>query len=134
MNAERIRQRMDEYFEKTTPEQIIKDFEALGVEFVDIKDLTMIEQLKQSPKWTEFTNWYSGQYPMLLINWGAIYYSDFLLLPFEFQKGVFEKFIEYNSHIQRHTDATEWYLWTEKFGNEYFETFEQLLIHYFNEI
>ena len=56
MNAAKIRQRIDEYFENTTPEQVVRDFEALGVELIDIKDLTMIEQLNKSPKWTQFEN------------------------------------------------------------------------------
>lgn len=139
MNAAKIKQRMDEYFENTTPEQLIEHLEALGVEFVDIKDstmvaLTLLEQLNKSPKWPEFVNWYKEQSYQVPLDDNDLYQLGFIELPFEFQRGVFEKFIEDNSHIQRHTDATEWYLWTEKTGNKYFETFEQLLIYYFTEI
>lgn len=123
---------MGDYFENTTPEQVIEQFEALGVELVDIKDLTMIEQLNKSPKWTQFEKWYKEQSYVLPLYDSTLF--GFRELPFEFQRGVFEKFIEDNSHIQRHTDATEWYLWTEKTGSKYFESFEELLIYYFNEI
>lgn len=36
MNTKAIKKKLQVYFETSTPEQVVKEFEALGVEFVDI--------------------------------------------------------------------------------------------------
>lgn len=47
----------------------------------------MIEQIKQTPKWKEFEEWFGNQ------NY-ITFFPAFLANPLEFQQGVFEKFIE----------------------------------------
>jgi hypothetical protein len=46
MNADAIKKSMDEYYQNTTPEQVVAEFEALGVEFVDI-ETPMLNKLRE---------------------------------------------------------------------------------------
>ncbi len=43
MNAEAIQKKLEEYYSKATPEQVLKEFEALGVEFVIIPEIQHIQ-------------------------------------------------------------------------------------------
>ena len=86
MNTQAIQKKLDEYMETATPEQIVKEFEDLGVEFVNTNDMNLIQQLQQTSKWKEFDAWYTEQQYCLPLR--------FIELPLEFTKGVFEKFIE----------------------------------------
>ncbi len=108
--------------------------------------MNLIQQLQTTPKWKEFEDWYYTQmvdsnYPSLADVWLSAEESDTsyqigaLQLPFDFLKGVFEKFIidsdliinvEYPLHrmeysIRRNADVYK-----------RFNSFEQLLIWYFN--
>ncbi|MEI6407756.1 MAG: hypothetical protein WCR52_00095 [Bacteroidota bacterium] len=38
MNADAIKKRLEEYYRTATPEKMIAEFEAMGVEFVDIQE------------------------------------------------------------------------------------------------
>lgn len=43
MNVAAIQKKLEEYYSKATPEQVLKEFEALGVEFVAIPEVQQIE-------------------------------------------------------------------------------------------
>lgn len=43
MNVAEIQKKLEEYYSKATPEQVLKEFEALGVEFVPIPEVQEIE-------------------------------------------------------------------------------------------
>ncbi len=43
MNADAIKKRLEEYYRTATPDQVLAEFEALGVEFVDIPEIHEIE-------------------------------------------------------------------------------------------
>lgn len=43
MNVPAIQKKLEEYYSKATPEQVLKEFEALGVEFVAIPEVQEIE-------------------------------------------------------------------------------------------
>ena len=43
MNAEVIQKKLEEYYAKATPEQVVKEFEALGVEFVVIPEMVQVQ-------------------------------------------------------------------------------------------
>ena len=43
MNVAAIQKKLEEYYSKATPEQVLKEFEALGVEFVAIPEVQEIE-------------------------------------------------------------------------------------------
>ena len=86
MNTQAIQKKLNNYMETATPEQIVKEFEDLGVEFVNINNMNLIQQLQQTSKWKEFDAWYTEQEYCLPLR--------FIELPLEFTKGVFEKFIE----------------------------------------
>ena len=104
--------------------------------------MNFIEQLQQSPKWTEFEEWYYDKF----YTYGSIPFEGwycngdpqcgFVDLNIDLQKGVFEKFIE-----SRGCNAITW---VGEYQIEYclhakdyvagkdFSTFEELLIWYFN--
>lgn len=48
MNVEAIQKKMDAYFETATPEEIVADFEAMGVVFEDIEESTILEEKRHS--------------------------------------------------------------------------------------
>jgi hypothetical protein len=103
--------------------------------------MNLIQQLQATPKWKEFKEWYNTQGYFLLLegkdNLDVEYTFGFDDLAFEFQKGVFEKFIESQGYI-----IEQWLkeplmmasLFERKPGTRFvFEgTFEELLIWYFN--
>lgn len=120
--------------------------------------MNLIQQLQQSPKWKEFEDWYN-QYLVDIdshivgnlvhlediekdnqedVYSGCSYGVNFCFLPFEFQKGVFEKFIESKGFIIEQwykTSAKQMYmcLFIYTHVESIFEgTFEELLIWYFN--
>lgn len=117
--------------------------------------MNFIEQLQQSPKWKEFEEWYNEyinkvneEYEVGYIccfgeieednktnSWlGFPYEVNFCFIPLEFQKGVFEKFIESrDGTIETHynNDDYVYWIWTEE-GYSDFSSFEELLIWYFN--
>lgn len=43
MNTQAIQKKLDEYMETATPEQIVKEFEDLGVEFENYIELPVVE-------------------------------------------------------------------------------------------
>lgn len=112
--------------------------------------MNLIQQLQQTPKWKEFEEWYKKQdYTILFgnINLHIGYRIGLIELPFEFQKGVFEKFIESQGYhlcterrknrngvvivpvlyrISEPADA-----WTQCLVNDNCDSFEQLLMKYF---
>lgn len=99
--------------------------------------MNLIQQLQQSPKWGEFEEWYEQkQYNLPLV--GGDYYGRWYIgldeLSFEFQKGVFEKFIESQGGRFELTDDDNYiyWIWLEEKGYEEFKSFEELLIWYFN--
>lgn len=96
--------------------------------------MNLINQLQQTPKWKEFRTWYNQQnYRVGLEH--ANDESMFIELEFEFQKGVFEKFIE-SKNYQVHYDGSynlynrDYVLVNGKLPH--WNTFEELLIWYFN--
>ena len=103
--------------------------------------MNLIEQLQQYPKWKEFEEWYEKNLSVPPKSCYEIeYHIGFEDLPFEFQKGVFEKFIESFSAIvlreenlherkiqYRLLKYLELGLFTKKFNS-----FDELLIWYFN--
>jgi len=101
--------------------------------------MNLIQKLQTTPKWKEFEEWYNKQGYYIPIkgyfdeNYFAGFDDD---LGFEFQKGVFEKFISKDS-----TNITvDGYIVNETYGIpgatfaqwKWFESFEELLIWYFN--
>ena len=54
----------------------------------------LTDKLSQTELWSKFKHWYKDNYPSILIereyNLGAV----FIEMPFEFQQGVFIKFLE----------------------------------------
>ena len=120
------------------------------------KELNLIQQLQQTPKWKEFKDWYNqyidtvfwkydiGQFVGLSeiteenskeLGYSDTYQVNFCFLPPEFQKGVFEKFIENQGNIveQQHTESKmEYSIWIPNNHYVFFDSFKQLLIWYFN--
>lgn len=43
MNTEKIKKRLEEYYRTATPEQVVAEFEALGVVFDEVPQINMIE-------------------------------------------------------------------------------------------
>lgn len=105
--------------------------------------MTFIEQIQSSPKWGEFEHWYVNQQVQDRdgTSWWRLHiekpkYGEeiiFIDLPFEFQKGVFEKFLK-DSGIELHQDNSGWC--QIKKNNPHFakttDTFEEVLLWYFN--
>ena len=105
MNTQAIQKKLDEYMETATPEQIVKEFEDLGVEFVNINNMNLIQQLQQTSKWKEFDAWYEIWRQSHSKNYHTFNLSVFKEYCIDIQKGVFEKFIEsrgYNVEKQLH--------------------------------
>lgn len=100
--------------------------------------MNLIQQLQATPKWKEFEEWYNKQdYFMPMEGFREIdYIIGFDDLDFEFQKGVFEKFIE-SQGFEIHFDGNyhlycnqSYILVNNKLPN--WNSFEELLIWYFN--
>lgn len=100
--------------------------------------MNLVEQLKQTPKWKLFEDWYKksiyayGDIPFE--NWycGGKPKSGFVDLSFDLQKGVFEKFIESCGQDYWQGLTGTHYLTYPKVACEEFNSFEKLLIWYFN--
>ena len=100
--------------------------------------MNLIQQLQTTPKWKEFEEWYSKQkFYLPLYDFGT-FDNGFVKYEFEFQKGVFEKFIAKDG-----LDITvDGYLGDETYGIsgssptfadwKWFDNFKQLLLWYFN--
>jgi len=56
MNAEIIKRKLAEYYNQVTPEQVVAEFEALGVEFVEILEFSEIQFDLALPLSPEFNN------------------------------------------------------------------------------
>jgi predicted 2-oxoglutarate/Fe(II)-dependent dioxygenase YbiX len=102
--------------------------------------MNLIQQLQATPKWKEFEKWYSTYYGVhKAVNINLYQSSDYLgftQLPFEFQKGMFEKFIK-NNGFEIHFDGSynlyksnKYIIVNDRLPN--WISFEQLLIWYFN--
>ncbi len=111
--------------------------------------MTLIDQLRKSPKWEEFQNWFFKQQYQddRKSRWWNIGLYDeivgggsvFIELPFEFQKGVFERFI-----YECPTQVFKQYSFVDTYGQNNFtlympgkkksfhKSYEELLIHFFN--
>lgn len=103
----------------------------------------LIEQLQVSPKWNEFKAWYVKQ--QIQQQGGTIWWNinlqepkyeeDIVFndLPFEFQKGVFEKFLQ-DSEIKLHQYNTGWCQITRFYPPfaKTTDTFEEILLWYFD--
>lgn len=102
------------------------------------KELNLIQQLQQTPKWKEFSRWFvEKNYPCTTLKDDHVTgcHEWFVQLHPDFQKGVFEKFIS-KDNLNITIDG---YLGNETYGIgssftewNWFENFEQLLIWYFN--
>lgn len=119
---------------------------------------TLIQQLQVTPKWKGFEEWYNKFVPTYSLGnkaWlkdidsttreGEV---DFLGLPIEFQKGVFEKFFEsegYHLCTERRKNSSGLIVipvlykiplpveeWSMCLVNDTCNSFEELLIWYFN--
>lgn len=104
--------------------------------------MKLTEQLKQTSKWNEFEKWFdetytknymlrtcsSFQYPGTYLDFE--YWCDF---PFEFQEGVFKKYLEQDSVIAKY--RTHWNISVLKEDyliQDDFDTFEEIILWYFN--
>lgn len=92
--------------------------------------LTLLEQLNKSPKWAEFEKWYKEQNYEIPLDDNDLHQLGFIELPFEFQVGVFEKFINTNAYFTTGIDT--YYLYAKNQPCKAFDNFKDLLIHYFN--
>lgn len=116
--------------------------------------MNLIQQLQQTPKWKEFEAWYESTslhyyiqlYTMHSLGGDPV--DGFVDLSFSFQKGVFEKFIKnqgYHLCTERRKNGKGLVLvpilyvipqkgdsWTQCLINDNCDTFEELLIWYFN--
>jgi hypothetical protein len=91
--------------------------------------LTLLEQLNKSPKWAEFEKWYKEQHYELPLYDNHPSLFGFIELEFEFQRGVFEKFIRVNATYT--TSVEKHYLYPNG-PSKSFDSFEELVIYYFN--
>lgn len=127
-----------------------------------MEEKSLIRQFQTTPKWKEFERWFDQTYKDLVISGcpevkfekltsNSIKDTDIFitLLPFEFLKGVFEKFIEsqgYHLCTERRINRNGLVLvpilykipekgdnWTQCIINDSLDTFQELLIWYFNE-
>lgn len=105
--------------------------------------MNLIQQLQATPKWGEFEEWYNKQEDIITLHNptcyckgdcinGCIWLID---LPFMYQKGVFEKFIE-SQGFEIHFDGNyhlycnqSYVLVNNKLPN--WKSFEELLMWYF---
>jgi len=99
--------------------------------------------LTQTKRWSEFEIWYDDNFHTIPIQ--ASYIIDFVHLPFEFQEGVYRKFIE--SLVDGDNERL-YLLEMENFprvfrlnGSRYiggitkpFNTFQELVTWFFNEV
>ena len=95
---------------------------------------TLIEQLNKSPKWTQFEKWYKEQYYEIPLYDNHPSLFGFIELEFDFQKSIFEKFIQscgYWVATHDYSDQVSLIKDNEKYS-EFDGTFEELLIYYFN--
>lgn len=138
MNSQAIQNKLNEYYNTATPEQVVKEFEDLGVKFVKTENMNLIQQLQTTPKWKEFKEWYNAQGYFIPLDGVYQLHRTFIEFPLEFTKGVFEKFIESQGFF-----IEQWYktsmkqmymcLFKDTQTESIFEgTFEELLIWYFN--
>lgn len=89
--------------------------------------MNLIEQIQQTPKWGKFTEWYEKN-KHLNIPPLPIFLSYEVML----QKGIFEKFIESQGQSYWLGITNTHYLTYPKVCCEEFNSFEELLIWYFN--
>jgi hypothetical protein len=97
--------------------------------------MSLIEQLKQTPKWSGFEKWWCDNYflKVLVYNHINISFECFCSFPFEFQEGVFKKFIEQDSVIAKYrTHYNISVLKEDCLIQDDFNTFEELILWYFN--
>jgi hypothetical protein len=104
--------------------------------------MNLIEQLKQTPKWKEFEQWWNNTYCktlryLFLQNTKEenckMCFKVWCDFPFEMQEGVFKKYIEQDSVIAKYrTHYNISVLKEESLIQEDFETFEKLILWYFN--
>ena len=99
--------------------------------------MNLIQQLQSAPKWKEFEDWYSKQEFYLPFYDFGVFDNGFVRYEFEFQKGVFEKFIEQKFEIHFDGSYTLYHkhIWEYVIDNDKLlrcTTFEELLIWYFN--
>lgn len=97
--------------------------------------MNLVLQLQQTPKWKEFEDWYEQQQhniPLISGDYFGRWYIGLDELGIEFQKGVFEKFIESQGQSYWHGDSGTHYLTYPKTACEEFNSFEELLIWHFN--
>lgn len=98
--------------------------------------MNLIQQLQQTPKWKEFEEWYNKNTRAWV--WAIpINIYGFEDIPVEFQKGVFEKFIEqkFEIHFDGSYTLFHKHIWEYVIDNEKLlrcNSFEELLIWYFN--
>ena len=104
--------------------------------------MSLIEQLKQTPKWIEFEKWWCDNYflKVLVYNHINISFECFCSFPFEFQEGVFKEYLKSNKHIiTNHIEEDEelFDIYSLKYGDsltyDLFNTFEELILWYFNK-
>ena len=91
--------------------------------------MTLIEQLQQSPKWAEFEKWYEDWRDSHKKNFHTFNIEVFENYCFDIQKGVFEKFINTDSYFT--TGISNYYLSPANQPCKTFDSFEELVIHYF---
>lgn len=117
--------------------------------------MNLIQQLQQSPKWKEFEEWYNnyieevdeyeiGQLVYLAeitsenindVGYCNTYGVNFCFLPPEFQKGIFEKFIDDEGlviKIEGMFPKQHYYIFQDSKILRIHKSFEELLIWYFN--
>lgn len=104
--------------------------------------MNLVEQLKQTPKWKLFEEWYKES----IYAYGGIHFegwycggepqSGFVDLSFHLQKGVFEKFIESEGDVFEQTCDrlfnNLYSIWQLESGYKKSKSFDSLLIWYFN--
>lgn len=67
MNAEIIKQKLQSYYAKATPAQIVAEFQAMGVEFEEVLELKEIEVSVDKTSWSGFdSNEYSWKKDFLV--------------------------------------------------------------------
>lgn len=98
--------------------------------------MNLIQQIQETPKWKEFEEWYNIQGYFVPLDGIYQLHKTFIEFPIEFQKGVFEKFIEQNSNYFLTLITSELgvhSITVENLADKYlFYSFEELLIWYFN--
>lgn len=95
-----------------------------------MEDKSLILQLCSTSKWKEFEDWYNKIFPLVQVCRNFLGIKTFCTLPFEFQKGVFEKFIDSQDHNLY--QETGFYQLDSLPVTRCEESFEALLIWYFN--